>query len=199
LSRPPFDDLSDALARLDVPLGVPEAQGLVCGLLCSRPASSAKSRWFSELLDAAALVPEALAERAADLRRLDHWFAAELAGLNDAELDFELALPDDERPLGERVAGRGEFCAGFVYGVGIGLSARGDPPLPSDARELLDDFMAIDGTDARSVGVEDESGEEEAFVELVEYVRMGVLLVNEELKPVSATSSTAPGADAAVH
>jgi len=59
--------------------------------------------------------------------------------------------------------------------------------------------MAIDGTDARSVGVEDESGEEEAFVELVEYVRMGVLLVNEELKPVSATSSTAPGADAAVH
>lgn len=189
MNRLPTDDLSAALERLDVPLGVAEAQGLACGLLCSRPASNAKSRWFSELLDAAALVPEALAERATDLRALDDWFGAELAALNDAELDFALALPDDEQPLGRRVDALGEFCAGFVYGVGIGVAARGNPPLPEDTRELLEDFMAIDGADGAGEGGADEA----AFVELVEYVRVGVLLVNEELKPVTPPSPPARG------
>ena len=187
-----LDELSAALARLDVPLGVAESQGLACGLLCSRPATKAKSRWFSELLDAAALVPDAVAARARDLRALDAWFDAELASLNDAELDFSLALPDDDDPLERRVVALGEFCAGFVYGVGIGVSAGGDPALPADTRELLEDFMEIDGTDtARDAvpadGEEGESGEEAAFFELAEYVRMGVLLVNEELKPVAST------------
>ena len=178
------------LARLDVPLGVSEAQGLACGLLCSRSASAAKSRWFSELLDAAALVPEALASRADDLHVLDAWFAVELAALNDSELDFELALPDDERALGARAAALGEFCAGFVYGIGIGVAARGDPALPPDTRELLEDFMAIDGAEAEEGAA---SGDEEAFVELVEYVRVGVLLVNEELKPVTAPARVDTG------
>ena len=189
MNRLPTDALSAVLERLDVPLGVAEAQGLACGLLCSRPASNAKSRWFSELLDAAAIVPEALAERASDLRALDDWFGAELAALNDAELDFALALPDDEHPLGRRVDALGEFCAGFVYGVGIGVAARGNPPLPEDTRELLEDFMAIDGADRAGEGGADEA----AFVELVEYVRVGVLLVNEELKPVTPSTAPAPG------
>ena len=52
--------------------------------------------------------------------------------------------------------------------------------------------MAIDGADA---GADDgERGDEEAFVELAEYVRVGVLLVNEELKPVAGTG--APNAPA---
>ena len=189
-----LDELSAALARLDVPLGVAESQGLACGLLCSRPATKAKSRWFSELLDAAALAPDAVAARAKDLRALDAWFDAELAALNDAELDFSLALPDDDDPLDRRVVALGEFCAGFVYGIGIGVSAGGNPALPADTRELLEDFMAIDGADtgrdaASADGQESGSGDEAAFVELAEYVRMGVLLVNEELKPVAATGA----------
>jgi len=190
LRRPATDELSAVLARLDVPLGVPEAQGLACGLLCSRPATNAKSRWFAELLDAAALVPEALAERAKDLHILDAWFGAELAALNDSELDFALALPDDDRPLDTRVIALGEFCAGVVYGVGIGIAAQGNPSLPADTRELLEDFMAIDGADTEA---DAEDGGEAAFVELSEYVRVGVLLIHEELKPVTAS----PGREAA--
>jgi len=201
LNRLPTDDLSAVLERLDVPVPVSEAQGLACGLLCSRPASNAKSRWFAELLDAAALVPEALAARAADLRALDEWFGVELAALNDAELDFALALPDDERPLAERARSLGEFCAGFVYGVGIGVAARGNPPLPEDTRELIEDFVAIDGAGEADVDTLDgagdgegaESGGEDDFVQLVEYVRVGVLLVNEELKPVTTTPSDPRG------
>ena len=188
-----LDELSAALSRLDVPLGVAESQGLACGLLCSRPATKAKSRWFSELLDAASLAPDAVAARAKDLHALDAWFDAELAALNDAELDFSLALPDDDDPLDRRLVALGEFCAGFVYGIGIGVAARGDPALPADTRELLEDFMAIDGADTAREG--EEADEEGAFVELAEYVRMGVLLVNEELKPVDA----APVSDRARH
>ena len=135
-------------------------------------------------------MPEALAGRAADLRALDEWFGAEIAALNDVELDFALALPDDDARSPERVAALGEFCAGFVYGVGIGVAARGNPALPADTRELLEDFMAIDGADDDGA----EAADEEAFVELAEYVRVGVLLVNEELKPVTPVSPSRPSA-----
>lgn len=190
------DALSVALERLEVPLGLAEAHGLACGLLCSRPAGVAKSRWFSELLDAAALSPEAVAARASDLHALDAWFGTTLGALNDAELDFALALPDDEEPIDRRTRALGEFCAGFVYGIGIGVAAQGNPPLPADTRELLEDFMAIDGADAPAPDDEESNAmqDEEAFVELAEYVRVGVLLVNEELKPVTPLPASADAA-----
>ena len=48
--------------------------------------------------------------------------------------------------------------------------------------------MAIDGADDDGA----DAADEEAFVELAEYVRVGVLLVNEELKPVTPVSPSRP-------
>lgn len=197
------DELSAALERLEVPLGLAEAHGLACGLLCSRPTGTAKSRWFSELLDAAGLSGAVLASRKSDLHALDAWFSAILGDLNDAELDFSLRLPGDDRPLDQRLTALGEFCAGFVYGLGIGLSAQGNPSLPADSAELVEDFMAIDGADLRGAGADPH--DETSYMELVEYVRVGVLLVHEELKPVTGVVRSGesvkqpPGASPRLH
>ena len=187
-----------ALESLGVPLSLAEAHGLACGLLCSRTASGAKSRWFAELLDAAGLEPASLAGHAGAVRDVDAWFEATRAALHGTDLEFEPALPDDDEPLARRIDALGDFCAGLTYGVGLGAAARGNRPLPGDVAELLADFQSIDalergaaaGHDATEGGPDAEAD----YVELVEYVRVGVLVMLEELRPAAAGP---PGAAAA--
>jgi uncharacterized protein YgfB (UPF0149 family) len=56
--------------------------------------------------------------------------------------------------------------------------------LPADSSEVMRDLVEI----ARAGGYDLEEGEEDevAYNELLEYVRTGVLLINEELNPTQA-------------
>jgi len=123
---------------------------------------------------------------------LDEWFGETLSSMNNADLDFNPTLPEDDVPVSERLRALGDFCAGFTYGVGLSVAQQGNRPLPEDTREIIEDFQAIDATDpadqsdenAETPGIEQQEG---IYVELLEYVRVGVLLVLEELRPVSPT------------
>jgi hypothetical protein len=63
---------------------------------------------------------------------------------------------------------------------GIGDTAE----LPGDVAEIIQDISEISRADVDG-GAQGED-EENALSELVEYVRMSVLLVNEELQPMKA-------------
>ena len=175
------------LSQLDVPLSVSEVHGLACGLLCAQPSATAKTRWFTELLDAASVSADAVASKAAYLKSLDEWFGHTLSSMNDSDLDFNPALPEDEVPVAERLRALGDFCAGFTYGIGLSMTQRAHRPLPDDTREIIEDFQAIDAAD--QVDEEGDSlsleKQESVYIELLEYVRVGVLLVLEELRPIS--------------
>jgi uncharacterized protein YgfB (UPF0149 family) len=107
--------------------------------------------------------------------------------LNDAEAGFELLLPDDEVRLAERSEALASWCQGFTFGlVAGGLKEGAD--LPQDSRELIRDLVEI----AR-LGHEESEGDdedEEAYMQLSEYVRMAVLLINEELQPLKPAAET---------
>lgn len=202
-----------------MPLPVPEIHGLCCGLLCSLPSAGAKTRWFTEILDAASLSPEDVSGKAAELKTLDAWFGETLSSLNAADLDFSPMLPDDDTPASLRLRSLGEFCGGFTYGVGIALGQRGQKPLPQDTREIIEDFQSIEAVDMESDSRGDESSTQDArdfmaletasththsakpsrqedkeayYFELLEYVRVGVLLVLEELRPVMPATQDKP-------
>jgi uncharacterized protein YgfB (UPF0149 family) len=212
-----------ALERLDLPLPLPEIHGLCCGLLCSMSSTAAKTRWFTELLDAAALKSDAVASKASELKVLDEWFSETLASLNDVELEFAPAMPDDSLPVALRIRALGEFCGGFTYGLGIALSQRGQKPIPADTLEIIEDFQAIESTDLeesglqqgsrgalqrdfpvgpkegsesedgqRVGGIDEDEQQEVMYNELLEYVRVGVLLVLEELRPVTNITQAKP-------
>ncbi len=183
-----FDDLSALFGRLDVPVPVSEAHGLLCGLLCAQPTAMAKKAWLIELLEAANIDSSAVANRASDIKMLDNWFNAVVDTLHASELTFETVGPADSAPLPLRLRALGDFCAGFTYGVGLGTAGRGNKTLPPDTRELIEDFNAIDSNagDSVSSAKQAQDDEENAFMELQEYVRVGVLLIHEEFKPVSA-------------
>lgn len=188
-----------ALERLNVPLSRAEAHGILCGLLTASQTSVAKTRWFSELLDAAQMQAGDVSAKAGDLKILDTWFTEELDALNNADLEFLPAVPDDSAPIGARVQALGEFCAGFTYGLGLATANRGNKALPTDTRELIEDFQAIDGAEvhigtgkSRQGGTsgtgESDNTDEDAYIELLEYVKVGVLLIHEEMKPVTPSN-----------
>lgn len=190
------EDITSALGDIGVPLSVAETHGLSCGLLCTLSSSAAKARWFTELLDAAELDPGSLAPHAERIKRLDAWFVATQEQLDAPELVFEPALPSDDVAIGLRIDALGDYCAGFTYGVGLGVAAHGNRQLPADTRELLEDFQAIDGVERGAAPAGDNDASTEAdYLELVEYVRVGVLLILEELKPVDRNKVTQDSAD----
>jgi hypothetical protein len=177
-SLPDITTLDDSLIRVDATMAAAEAHGALCGMLCAR-GSVELSSWLSHVLGAAQR-GDNLHELARELAQLH---SATLEQLNDAVADFHLLLPDDEDSLEQRVAALASWCQGYVYGLAAGgISA--ETELPADSRELLVDFIEISraGMDG-SLG-DDEEADELAFVEISEYVRTGVLLINEELQPL---------------
>ena len=88
-------------------------------------------------------------------------------------------LPDDDAPLRQRADALGAWCQGLLYGLGLGQADRRGQ-LSVESREFL-----RDATEIAQVGFEtDEASEadETAYAEVVEYLRVGLLMVLEDLR-----------------
>jgi len=159
-----------------------EAHGTLSGGLCAA-SSYAYEDWLREIL------PEGQAAPAA-ATRLRELYAATAAALHQRDCEFRLLLPEDEQPIDARAAALAQWCQGFLYGLGAG-TIRDARALPGDAGEIVRDMVEISraGVDA---GQEEESNES-AYAELVEFVRVGVQLLFEEL----AAARSPPAAAAA--
>jgi uncharacterized protein YgfB (UPF0149 family) len=149
-----------------------EAHGTLTGCLCAL-SDYAFQDWLREIL------PEGHAEpEAADV--LYGLFTATIAALEQTDMEFEPLLPNDAQPLETRTSALALWCQGFLYGLGSGAipDASG---LPGDVGEIVRDLTEITraGVDAD----QDEESNEGAYAELVEFVRVGVQLLFEELAP----------------
>lgn len=111
---------------------------------------------------------------AQDLRSCAERLARDLAG---CQLAFRPNLPPDERPLAERADSLSAWVRGFLSGIGFAgerLQTLGEP-----AQESLADFEAIAcGAEVSEAASE---AEEVAYAQLVEYVRLAVQNLYEDL------------------
>ncbi|NJD32541.1 MAG: UPF0149 family protein [Gammaproteobacteria bacterium] len=168
-----FDDVARALAAAGSTVHAAEAHGALCGALCARR-EYAVEEWFEEIL------PD---ESGRDGRALADLHAASVTALAGEELEFQPLLPDDEQPLDARVEALGAWCQGFLYGFGAAGTVNRDA-LPEDVPEVLADLAQI--SHAGAVGSEALEVEEEAYAELVEFLRVGVQLIYDELAALRA-------------
>jgi uncharacterized protein YgfB (UPF0149 family) len=114
---------------------------------------------------------------------LDELAATTCAALVEGDMSFSLVLPADDEPLASRADGLAEWCAGFMHGLGEAASAAPAAALYGEiTREVMADFSEIAraGLSAEETGIEAEA----AYAELVEFVRVSVQLVFEELHAV---------------
>ncbi len=177
---PDWQQIDEALTRLAAEVGPAESHGTLCGLLCGC-GEVADAHWL-DLLGPRPDPADALARES--LQQMVQLAAATRHQLTDSALGFEPLLPHEARPLVERASALGDWCRGFL--VGLGHEGRRDPmTLPGDAGELVRDLagMASLGDDYTIDGSEED---EQAFAEIVEYLRVGILLINEELNPTRA-------------
>lgn len=172
---PAYPRLARQLAAADVDASPAEVHGIAVGLLCAGVAD-AYARWEGELLADGGEGNVLVDECRRSLRGLHD---ATAAGLDDADMSLALVLPDDERSLAERADALRDWCAGFLYGLGIaGIST--DRGLSAEGREALRDVTELTRLDAEHVA--DSEGEEGALTEIVEFVRVAVLLIREDLR-----------------
>jgi uncharacterized protein len=101
-----------------------------------------------------------------------------LRALNDADLGFEPLLTDAD-DLSLRTLSLGLWVDGFLGGLGQTPRLGGLKP-SAEAAEILRDFAEIARIDPEP---EDCEESEEALAELSEYVRVGVMLLADELAP----------------
>jgi uncharacterized protein YgfB (UPF0149 family) len=136
--RRTFNDLQQALVQSRALTDAAEAHGTLVGSLCASPCSL--DDWLAEIL------PEGRADsNAADsLRAVFESTSGALVG--DAPA-FEPLLPSDDEPIGERATALGEWCQGFLYGLGTGVAVPEAAGLPGDAAEVLRDMTEITHVD----------------------------------------------------
>jgi uncharacterized protein YgfB (UPF0149 family) len=162
-----------------------EAHGCLVGALCARRVYL-PAEWLEELLpDATEETPGPDAARGP----LQDLFEQSRAVLDAQDMEFQPLLPPDDASLAERVEALGAWAQGFLYGFGAaGPFPRG--ALPEDIAEVLTDFAEV--SKAGNVGSETAEVEETALAELVEYVRVGVQLIYDELADLRAAQTTSP-------
>jgi hypothetical protein len=169
-----FKDFEDVLATAGGLADAAEAHGSLCGALCSVSPYRMQD-WINEILpDGAALSEESSA-------MIERVFTATATSFGEQGMEFEPLLPDDGQPLNGRANALALWCTGFLYGLGTGYVSDLEA-LSGDVGEIVRDFTEI----SRATGDDAEGDEsnEQAYAELVEFIRVAAQVVFEELLPL---------------
>lgn len=174
---PGYTELERALGRSGTDHSAAELHGVCCGVL-SVDQTSDPNQWLAQILEGD---PQNLHFQ--ETRTLLHQlFSVTRQQLNGAEMDFALFLPEDD-DLQAQVEAMQDWCQGF--GLGIATAGIHDiKKLPADSREWLEDVVRIGASG--DFDFDDKEESENALIELLEYLRIGVMMITEEMQPMKA-------------
>lgn len=171
-----FDQVNEALApypELDSPSFL---QGMLVGLMCGDNTVK-ESAWIKRILEEA----DVKSIKESFLVVLHELYLETDKTLNGSGFELMLCLPDDNEDLRYRAAMLGQWCEGFLYGMG--LAGQSEQKLTGDVSELFRDFGDIARIEISDL--EDATDQQESdFMQLMEFVKIGVLTINEDLNPV---------------
>lgn len=191
-----FPDSSELHGVLCAHALKPQAQ--IAGV--ANTAASELARWLDVPTDQLATLDAALNE--------------EHAALIDSSLAYQLYLPDDSVPLTLRTDALAAWCGGFVSGIGVyedwlagapSVSAgvmNAGPSSDSAAETLADQDKELreaiaDLSQIAKASLENEKSdgsgseeEEQAYAEIVEYVRVVVQLIQNAMQPSANEQAT---------
>jgi len=151
-----------------------ECHGVACGLLVRLPESSLDA--YVGLLDMLELVSSPGTGLKMSLEELLNSTRIQLA---DEEMGLSLWLPDDSEILEERTMALSQWCSGFL--AGLGSSGEDNlKALSDDASDALADLQQVAKADVTDTTESEE--DENAYAEVVEYIRVVTLMIREDLR-----------------
>ena len=175
-----FDRVQAALEGLGANLDAAEAHGTLCALLLG---NADLPTWLGHTLDD---LPEASDVIAAErLGVLEELFVLTAEQFDNEDFALEILLPDEDDDFGLCLLGLSNWCQGFLYGFGVNAAASEDG-LDEDAREGLSDLLEIS-----KLSHDEEASEaaQQQFTEVVEHVRVIILMLRESLNPLNPVST----------
>ena len=155
-----------------------EAHGTLVGLL-SGPSQVDQGVWLNCINDDSKLSMDSVI--LSDTSALENFIKRAVNALGDMETDPLILIPSDDVELGERATSFSSWCSGFLYGFGISGVAE-DVPLSSESQEFLRHLTQFCRLDFE---VENNEEHEKALFELLEFSKVGVLNLVEEVKDLS--------------
>jgi len=175
-----FDQINDALepySELESPSFL---QGMLLGLM-SGDTEVKEGAWIKRVLAEA----DIKSVKESFLMILHEMYLETDKMLNGSGFELELMLPDDDESVANRAYLLGQLCEGFLYGMG--LINKDKESLRGDVLELVKDFGNISAIDVEDLEGGDDEENEESLMQLIEFVKVGVMTINEELNPVEAS------------
>lgn len=176
-SLPTFSALQEALSNTSLKLHPSQVHGMICGILCGK--TNPATLWETFIKE------DPQSESAYTmLMALYHATAKEL---DEFLFDFQLIVPDDEEELPARAEALTLWSQGFLTGLkmaNIPLKKRE----AGEATEAINDITEIAKMNYEDVVASEE--DEAAYIELIEYVRMAVILIYQDCHEEAAASST---------
>jgi uncharacterized protein YgfB (UPF0149 family) len=171
-----FPEIVEVMRSAGSTVPASEGHGCLCGALCVS-ADYSFERWLEELVEL-----DQGTQMAPDLSQAMHvLYEDTVSALRGDQMVFEPFLPDDSVTLEQRATAISQWCQGFLYGMGTTRAIQ-EGQLPKSIDEILVDFTNISRAEAQSG--DDSEEDEEAYTELVEYLRAAVQLIHDELEPL---------------
>ncbi len=167
-----FDLAKEALEHLNTDDSISSAHGILCGFSCAKKDISMDD-WLNEVL------------ASIDLNNINekesHQVMAEIFNstteqLGDPTLNFWPLLADDSCSLSDQASSLVEWCQGFL--VGLGLSE-----VQGSEDEVMEMIKDISEIGQLEVDLMDDEDNAQDLNEIIEFIRIGVLFIQETLQP----------------
>ena len=160
--------------------GISEAHGIITGLVTGQPDIDLETLWFHWAplnLDHAMSVDDPANPKAAFLPHLEAALQTLQSALQSTELAFDALVPAQDQSLAQRTDGLAHWCGGFLAGFG----ASGASIQDQEAQEALTLIGEIARASSESENdPNDQEEEDRALNELMEFVKVAVLLLHDE-------------------
>jgi uncharacterized protein len=167
-----YEPINNALQQVGALMEAAEAHGILCGIICTSQ-SYDEQIWLRHVLSDTAIDDGLVPQCQRQLLLLKQYTLQQLNSVND---EFMPLLPNDDSPLSQRVQALGGWCEGFLFGIGLtGINTKS---LPNEVKDFLDDVISV----SRVAPIENNSETYEGdYMEIVEYLKIGVITLYEEL------------------
>lgn len=166
-----YQELDESLQQLDTPCTAAEAHGLISGFLCITKTYSQSCEKF--------ILGEEHGRQHKVGAMLHDIYQLSLQDLQSEDFSFMLLLPVEQTDIRQRVEALGLWCQGFIMALKLA-----EIELETDeTREAWSDLREIAEIDGSNLAAHQEN--ENAYMEVVEHVRVSVMLIYQELQQTS--------------
>lgn len=178
-----FSSAQAIIASENAQLHASEISGVLSGLICA--GFTRESADYMHIINDLLNNGEGLPTKVKTLVKL--MFAQLWTDILDDSYRFQLLLPDDD----ESILERGNALSAWVQGfnLGFGLQQKNNAAISDDVKEVITDFAEIANL---SDELEEDEDTEQAYFEIMEYVRISSLLCFSELGNLPEEPATSP-------